>query len=117
VDKLGGKDFLNLHIIAEPDRDMDTMHPVDGFGKMIHLLPQVSNIHVTNSTELDPVDTGLLPPGVFAQETLNLLERRGILRDAGDSWRALAPFLPGGGVGAGAGSTSCWGVWADNDGD
>jgi hypothetical protein len=112
VHQIDGNTFLNLHIIAEPDHDMDDMHPIDGFGKMIHLLSHPGNIHVTNATPLDsvpPADEATIEgKGFFIEETLDLLDRRRVLRNAGNVWRQGGTYPTGAGFPVGAGSTACW---------
>jgi hypothetical protein len=98
---IDGKEFLNLHIIAEDDAFVtDPEHSLDGFQKTLQLLPGLrGRIFITNTTSntsaaLDPRAAEFLSKGFNIFETLDLVERAETLIQVGENLRLGIPALP-----------------------
>jgi len=84
-----GNVFLNLHIIAEPDRDLDVDHVRNGFEMALALLPGLSDplIFIENYSTLSQERNDDKVRGYAAIETLTVRERAHMQALAGLDWR------------------------------
>jgi hypothetical protein len=111
--------FVNLHIFSEQDKPVDPKHPVDDASFVFDLLPGVrTKVHITSTYGIETVgddqNDRLNRLGIFNIETLGLIERQRVLRDAGVAWRQGQKFPSTDTIPVVTDSTGCGPFGADN---
>jgi hypothetical protein len=119
---IDGKEFLNLHIIAEDDAFVtEPEHSLYGYQQTLQLLPGlkgkifITNI-TTNTSEIgDPQAADFPSKGFSVYETLDLVERAETLDQLAQHLRMMTPAIPPPGTATGDGTQDCNPLLTDID--
>jgi hypothetical protein len=73
----GNEFYMNLHILAGPDRFLGPKHPIDGFDMAVSLIPALNGkLELKCPKKIPPLsDQDPLPPGCILEEFLDLSRR------------------------------------------
>jgi len=91
------KQFINLHIVAEPDRDDMPGHVANGMTELMKLVSGLNGtvlLDAKKTTSLRIPGDDYRAKGFHPYETFNLIETAVLLVQAGRSWRKGKPIFP-----------------------